>query len=161
MDTIIHDLTGWIHFVAGCLALVSGTYVVLATKGTKLHRKMGYGYVLSMLVLIVSGFMIYRLFKGFGIFHYFNLLALLSLSVGMIPILLKKPIQTWKYLHFSFMYWSVMGLYAAFVAEMLTRIPKTPFFGMVGAATAAVMMVGGIFFGINKAKWRKAFANFK
>ena len=35
-------------------------------------------------------------------------------------------------MHFSFMYWSVRGLYAAFAAEVLTRIPEANFFGMVG-----------------------------
>ena len=55
------------------------------------------------------------------------------------------------------MYWSVIGLYAAFAAEVLTRIPDTPFFGMVGVATFGIMLSGGVFFGINKKKWIKTF----
>ena len=75
----------------------------------------------------------------------------------MVPIWTKKPMNKWKYRHFSFMYWSVIGLYAAFAAEILTRIPKTPFFGMVGLATGVILIIGGIFFGIKKAKWIKVF----
>mgnify|MGYP006270489875 CR=1 FL=1 len=35
------------------------------------------------------------------------------------------------------MYWSVVGLYAAFAAEILTRIPDTPFLNMVGLAESS------------------------
>lgn len=101
--------------------------------------------------------MIYRLFNGWGIFHYATLVSLLSIGFGMIPILTKKPTNNWKYLHFSAMYWSVIGLYSAFAAEVLVRIPKTPFFGMVGIATGVIMTSGVIFFVMNKVKWMKIF----
>jgi hypothetical protein len=39
----------------------------------------------------------------------------------------------------------------------LTQIPETPFLGMVGIATDLIMTTGGIFFGINKAKWIELF----
>lgn len=55
------------------------------------------------------------------------------------------------------MYWSVIGLYAAFAAEILTRIPKTPFFGMVGLATGVILLIGWIVLGRNKAKSAKVF----
>ena len=55
------------------------------------------------------------------------------------------------------MYWSVVGLYAVFAAGVLTRIPETPFFGMVGIATGTITIIGGIFIRINKAKWVKIF----
>lgn len=108
-------------------------------------------------ILILTAFMIYRLFNGWGIFHYTTLFSLASILLGMIPIWTKKPKNSWKYFHFSFMYWSIMGLYAAFAAEILVRIPETPFFGMVGIATGVIMLVGGIAFGVNKSKWKKIF----
>jgi len=118
---------------------------------------MGYVYVISMAILIVTSFMIYRLFKVWGIFHYATVFSLIIILLGMIPIWTKKPANKWKYQHFNFMYWSVIGLYAAFSAEVLTRIPETPFFGMVGIATGIVTITGGIFLRINKAKWVKIF----
>jgi hypothetical protein len=59
------------------------------------------------------------------------------------------------------MYWSVFGLYAAFVAEMATRLPvrtmftsaKT-FFMTVAIATLLTMLVGQIIFFKNKKKWQ-------
>lgn len=80
-----------------------------------------------------------------------------ALLFGTMILVAKKPTNTWKYLHFTFIYWSVIGLYAAFSAEILTRIPNTPFFEMVGIATGGIMLIGGVCFGINKAKWIQVF----
>ncbi|MBU2903144.1 DUF2306 domain-containing protein [Maribacter dokdonensis] len=157
MENIVGDEIGLIHLISSCLALIFGTYILVAKKGTKLHIKIGYLYVISMGILICTAFMIYRLFNGWGIFHYTTLVSLISIVLGMVPIWTKKPKNNWKYLHFTFMYWSVIGLYAAFAAETLVRIPKSPFYGMVGLATGGIMLIGGIIFGINKKKWERIF----
>lgn len=157
MENLVGNEIGLIHLISSCFALLFGTFILISKKGTKLHVKIGYLYVVSMGILILTAFMIYRLFNGWGIFHYTSLLSLVTIALGMIPIWTKKPVNKWKSLHFSFMYWSVIGLYAAFAAEILVRIPETPFFGMVGIATGTIMLFGGIVFGINKAKWIKTF----
>lgn len=153
MANLFGDTYGFIHLIASVLALITGFMVLVMKKGTKRHVNVGYIYVLSMALLIATSFMIYRLFNGWGIFHYTSIISLITIALGMIPIWTKKPLNKWKYLHFSFMYWSVVGLYAAFAAEILTRIPETPFFGMVGIATGVIMLIGGIYFGMNKTKW--------
>lgn len=51
------------------------------------------------------------------------------------------------------MYWSVIGLYAALVSEIVTRIPGVNFGLMVGLGTAAVMLVGWIVFLKNSRSW--------
>jgi hypothetical protein len=155
MQNIIHDVYGLAHLIAAILALLTGTMVLVMKKGTVKHKRIGYAYFVSMLILIVTAFMIFRLFGGWGIFHYSTLVSIATLLLGMVPIWIKKPTGRWQYLHFSFMYWSVIGLYAAFAAETLVRIPETPFFAMVGLATAVVMMVGGVVFALNRAKWQK------
>lgn len=157
MENLVGDKTGLIHLVSSCFALLFGTLVLVSKKGTSRHVKIGYLYVVSMGVLLLTAFMIYRLFNGWGIFHYATVFSLLTIALGMIPIWRKKPVNKWKYQHFSFMYWSVIGLYAAFAAEILTRIPKTPFFGMVGLASGLIMLVGSIIFIRNKAKWIRVF----
>ncbi len=157
MSNLVGDTIGLIHLLSSILALIFGTMVLVMKKGTKKHKQIGYAYVASMSILILTAFMIFRLFKGWGIFHYTTVLSLLTLLAGMIPIWTKKPINKWLNLHFSFMYWSVIGLYAAFAAEVLVRIPETPFFSMVGIATGGIMIIGGVIFGINKSKWIKTF----
>ena len=157
MQNIIESPAGLIHLIASTFALIFGAMVLVMHKGTKNHVKIGYAYFVSMLLLIATAFMIYRLFDGWGIFHYLTVTSLITLLIGMVPIWLKPKNINWKYLHFCFMYWSVIGLYAAFAAELLTRIPQTPFMGMVGVATGVIMLFGTIIFGKNKKKWSLAF----
>ena len=157
MKSIVGDTTGFIHLLSSIFALIFGTMVLMMKKGTKRHKQIGYAYVVNMAILMITAFSIYRLFGGWGIFHYTTVVSLLTIALGMIPVWTKKPTNKWKFLHFSFMYWSVMGLYAAFAAELLTRIPKTPFFGMVGMATGIIMITAAVFFGKYKAKWIKIF----
>ena len=71
----------------------------------------------------------------------------------MIPVILRKPEGRWKYLHFTFMYWSVMGL-CSLCSGSVTRIPEQPFFEMVGLAAGIIMAIGGVVFGLKKSKWK-------
>ena len=147
--------TGLIHLVASILALMTGTFVITTKKGTSIHRKVGYVYAGSMFVLLITAFMIYRLFGGFGLFHVAAIISSIALLGGMVPAILRKPAKSWLGLHYNFMFWSVMGLYAAFVAEILTRIPQTRFFWMVGLATFGVMAIANIAFIVFKKRWQK------
>jgi uncharacterized membrane protein len=158
MNLLFHDWIGGVHLFASVVALASGTQVLWMKKGSRLHRQVGYVYSISMLVVIVTAFSIYRLFGGFGIFHIAAIISFVTLLGGMLPILLKRPGKSYLSLHFSFMYWSVIGLYAAFISEVLTRIPETPFFGMVGMATLGVMICAQIFFFRYRKKWQQEFA---
>ncbi|SOE20142.1 Predicted membrane protein [Spirosomataceae bacterium TFI 002] len=157
MDFLVGDTYGLIHLISSIIALIAGILVLILRKGTKSHMQIGYVYVMSMFLMIITAFMIYRLFGGWGIFHYSTVAILVTILLGMIPVWTKKPANKWKFQHFSFMYWSVVGLYAAFAAELLTRIPESPFFGMVGIASGLVMIIGVIFFRKNKAKWVEIF----
>jgi uncharacterized membrane protein len=158
MSNLVNDEIGMVHFIASLLALVFGSAVLMMTKGTKSHIRIGYLYLVSMVILLLTAFTLYNLFGRWGIFHYFAVLSTCTLLLGMVPVFMRNQIKNWAYLHFSFMYWSVIGLYGAFVSEMMTRIPEVPFYNMVGLATAGVMLAGGIVFGINKTKWVKMMA---
>jgi uncharacterized membrane protein len=157
MEHVVGDTYGLIHLISSIVTLITGTLVLIMKKGTIRHKRIGYVYVISMVFLLLTAFMIYRLFDGWGIFHYTTIASLVTISLGMIPIWTKKPAKKWKYMHFSFMYWSVIGLYSAFVAEVITRIPETPFFGMVGIAFVIIMLAGSVFFVFNKSKWSRLF----
>lgn len=158
MYLLFHDWIGALHLFASIVALATGTQVLWMKKGSQLHRQIGYVYCASMLVVIVTAFSIYRLFGGFGVFHIAAIVSFVTLVAGMLPILVKKP-HHYMSLHLSFMYWSVIGLYAAFVSEMLTRIPESPFLGMVGLATFSVMLSAQIFFIRYRKKWQQQFAS--
>jgi len=64
------------------------------------------------------------------------------------------------------MYWSIMGVYGAFVSETLVRMPKvvvesgipnSVFYNMTGIGTALVMGLGVYFFLKLKPKWDRQF----
>lgn len=124
MHHLYGDQIGLVHLVSGIVAIIFGGAVLVLRKGTALHRKAGYAYVVSMIVLILSSFGIYRLFGKFGVFHVLSLVSTFSLVAGMLPMFKKRRTAADYETHFKRMYWSVVGLYAAFAAESFVRIPK-------------------------------------
>jgi predicted membrane channel-forming protein YqfA (hemolysin III family) len=162
----ITSYTGLIHFIASMLALFLGTLVLILPKGTLKHKNIGRLYSLAMIVVLITAFMTYRLFGTWGIFHWTAVISSLTLACGLIPILTRRPTNNYRSLHYSFMYWSVMGVYGAFVSETFVRMPKLAvesgipnnvFYSMPGIGTALVMGLGVYFFIKNKPKWDKQF----
>ncbi|WP_394750971.1 DUF2306 domain-containing protein [Spongiimicrobium salis] len=157
------NTTGIVHLIASIIALLTGTLVLVMTKGSPIHRKVGYLYVFSMSILLGSSFMIYRLHGTFGILHLFSVISSLTLLAGMIPMVLRKPKNYFSY-HVSFMYWSVIGLYCAFCAEVFTRIPFlieveehffSIFYALVGISIAIVSGIGSRYFRKYKKGWEQ------
>ncbi len=157
VDYISNNPVGYIHLLTATLALLFGAFILFMKKGTKKHIRVGYLYVFNMFIMLITSLMIYRLFSGFGPFHFGSIFSLLTICFGMMAIIYKWPKNSWKHMHFSFMYWSVVGLYSAFVSELLTRIPETPFFGMVGIASFIIMMIGLIIYNKKKRQWKTVF----
>jgi len=154
---LTHSFTGTFHLAVAILALLFGTVILFGKKGTSFHKKAGYLYVVNMILLNVTAFMLYNLTGKFNIFHIAALVSSVTLLSGFVPVIIKKPVDGYIQLHFSFMYWSVMGLYAAFVSETAVRIPAAPFWGAVGFGTAIVMFVGGFVFAYKKLQWQSIF----
>ena len=138
------DTFGLVHSLFGVAALLLGLAVLLRGKGTRLHRRLGQGYVLSMLLLNVTALMIYDLFDGFGPFHVASLISLATVVAGFVPVYFHKPRAAWMQLHATFMCWSYVGLLAAFVSEIATRVPGVGFSTGVIVATAIVVLGGAI-----------------
>lgn len=153
MIDMIQSPAGLIHFLSGVVALLTGTLVLFLKKGTRLHVRVGYVYVVSMVVLLVSSFLIYRLFDGWGIFHYASIVSSVSVIAGVVPPLFLRHKSYWGRWHLTAMYWSVVGLWAAFIGEMSVRIPESSFMWMVGLAFGAVILVGVIIFAVKKSGW--------
>ncbi len=148
---LTHSMLGHIHLASAVVSLVLGTIILIQIKGSSVHKQLGYVYTLAMLVLNGTSLGIYRLFGGWGPFHYAAILSLATLAMGFLPAIARTP--GWKNWHVAGMYWSVIGLYAAFVSEVVTRIPGVNFGLMVGLATTAVMLAGGAVFRRNGKRW--------
>ncbi|WP_299114623.1 DUF2306 domain-containing protein [uncultured Winogradskyella sp.] len=138
---IIDSNIGWFHFITSILAMLSGTIVLLNKKGTMFHKRTGYVYVTSMLLLNISSFFIVN-FGGFSLFHFFAIASLATVLGAIIPTI--RRVKNWFQYHFYFMSWSVVGLYCAFWAEVGTRFVNNmaDFWWMVALATGITGYIG-------------------
>jgi uncharacterized membrane protein len=145
MNNFVHSPIGLIHITSAIVAMIAGAIVLLNRKATKFHKRTGYVYVGSMVILNTTAFLIYHLFGKFGPFHIAALFSTISILGGMVPMFFRKQITGWLELHYYFINWSVVGLYAAFWAETLTRlVPMAQFWPVVVAATAGTAITGSI-----------------
>jgi uncharacterized membrane protein len=152
---MIHDLTGLIHTVAALLAMATGSVIFLRPKGGARHRQIGYVYTAAMVIMLITAFIIYRLTGGFNALHFAAILSSITLIIGLKFALFRTPTAGWYFYHFLWMSWSYVGLLAAFVAELSTRVAmplvvekfgpesRAVFWGIVSVASAAVIFAGG------------------
>jgi uncharacterized membrane protein len=157
MYDFVNSSLGWFHLATALLAMLTGAFVLATRKGTKRHKQVGYIYVMSMILVCASAMGIYRLTGTFGIFHVTAIVGFLTLAGGMIPMFMKNLERKYKAVHVWFMYYSVLGLYAAFASELSVRIPDRPFYTMVGIATGTIFSVGTIFILKKEKVWTKYF----
>jgi len=107
-----------IHVILGFSSLISGFTVLLIKKGSRNHRLVGRAYALSMLGLNLTAFGIYKLFDGWGFFHWMAIASLIPLLAGYVAIRYRK-IEA----HYFFMCWSYIGLLCATISEIFVHVP--------------------------------------
>ena len=148
---------GWTHTVAALTALVAGAAVLLTRKGTRRHRQLGWAYVVSMLLLNGTALLIYRLSGRFGPFHVGAVFSFVTVVAGAAAALgarraraRRNAVERARALerHYQWMTWSYVGLAAAAVSEIATRMPALrprPGQGMafgITVAVASLLVVG-------------------
>ena len=159
-----HDLIGWIHTLTAIIALITGSLILANPKGTPKHIITGRVYGVSMLIVCATSFMIFRVHGTFGVLHFFAVVSTVTLLLGMLPLYTrrgKSPVVA----HLSWMYWSVIGLYCAFAAEVFTRLPMLLdlensygiFYALVGISAGIVGMIGSRYFKKKKDVWIRQF----
>jgi uncharacterized membrane protein len=149
---------GWTHTVAALTALVAGAAVLLTRKGTRRHRQLGWVYVVSMLLLNGTALLIYRLFGRVGPFHVGAVFSFVTVVAGTVAALGARRARVRRDAvararalerHYQWMTWSYVGLAAAAVSEIATRMPALrprPGQGLAFGLTVAVatLLVVGI-----------------
>jgi len=161
MENFIHEPLGALHTFASILALVFGAIVLKNRKGNKLHKRLGYVYIANMLVLNVSAIGITNMSGSVGMFHLFILISLPTTLAAIYFPVFSRSNPNWRIRHFEFMYWSYVGLIAAFIAEVIVRVPvlflysqeevkqasaSQASFIFAAAITGVVMFVAEIYF---------------
>ena len=110
---------GWVHFVAGWIALAAGLVNLLARKGTRWHRALGYLFVFSTVLLNCCALSLYRLTGHVNLFHGFAVLSLSTTVWAMLPLIHRE--RGWATRHAARMGGAYIGLCAAAGNEILTR----------------------------------------
>ncbi len=146
---------GQLHLVSAFVAMATGAVVlILRPKGARWHRRLGWLYVGSMLMLNLSSLLIYRLFGGFGPFHAMALVSLVGIVMGTLSGRRARRSRESRQpharaglveAHYLWMTWAYVGLIAAFASETITRYPAfRPVLGggrLFGVAVAAATLV--------------------
>jgi uncharacterized membrane protein len=148
---------GLIHTALAVLAMCLGGWVLLRPKGDQLHRRIGYAYALTMLLTNATALSMYQMTGRFGPFHWFAVVSLFSLSMGIGSAYAKRG-PGWFHRHYTYMGWSVVGLYAAFWSELGTRVlPMRQFWMGVVGATLLTVLVGAILIERNRGRFTAQF----
>jgi uncharacterized membrane protein len=81
---------GWVHFIAGLIAVGLGAVIIVRPKGTPTHRRWGRIYVIAVWATSSTALGIYRL----GVFffaHWFGVAALIVIVLGVMAAHFKIP----------------------------------------------------------------------
>lgn len=73
MDTPLHLSNIIVHVISGTIALIAGFLILIKTKGTPLHVKLGYFFIYCMIVVVATG--------AFGVIVFKRNLFLLLITV--------------------------------------------------------------------------------
>ena len=123
MAPVRYSPVGVAHLASAVVALGSGAWVLLAAKGTRLHVRVGWAYVGSIVFVDVSALAIRHLTGGFNFFHALALLSLLMVVGGVAQVHYRRRLKRWLWRHYQYMCWSYAALLAGAVNEATTRVP--------------------------------------
>lgn len=130
LESAITYFTGWTdgmvgrsHLVTALVALGSGAWVLAARKGTRIHVFSGYIYVVSMILLNGTALAKYDLTGEFNMFHAGAIGSLLTLAAAFAAAMIYRRTRNRRAIaaHGHLMIWSYFGLFAALIAEVVTR----------------------------------------
>jgi len=131
------------HLVAAVSALLVGAVVLLLPKGTPTHRAIATVYVLALLLLNVAALSLHRE-DAFGVFHALAVASLVTIAVGLSPLLLGKRSPQVIATHAYCMTWSYAGLVAAGCGQLAAAVGQGAGAWVVPVVIGAVLSVGAV-----------------
>ncbi len=131
------------HVVAALSALGAGAAVLLLPKGTRTHRVIGTVYVLALVLVNVAALSLHRE-STFGVFHALAVVSLVTIAVGLSPLLFGKrsPIAITN--HAYCMTWSYAGLVAAGYGQLAVAVGQEVGAWVAPVAIATVLSISAI-----------------
>lgn len=136
------------HVAAALSALGAGAAVLLTPKGTHTHRVIGTVYVTALVLVNVAALSLHRE-SAFGVFHALAVASLVTIAVGLSPLLLGKRSPMVMATHAYCMTWSYAGLVAAGCGQLTVAAGQNVGAWAVPGAIATVLSISGVvIFGI-------------
>jgi uncharacterized membrane protein len=133
------------HIMAAVSALFVGAAVLLLPKGAHTHRLIGTVSVLALVVVNVAALSLHRE-NAFGVFHALAVVSLVTIGVGLVPLLLGGRSLPVIANHAYCMAWSYAGLVAAGSGQLVGAVGEDG--PWVPVVIATVLLIGGaIIFG--------------
>ena len=142
-----NSISGIIHFTSASLGLILGAGILFLKPGSKIHKIAGYIFIPTLIIVNFSALFIHEMGMKFGPFHYIIPFSLYFLFLGVKPFLIKKDgVKSIKN-HIRGMVGAALGLWAAFFAELVARIPSlNKFLFSFGNNKFWIMTIEGFFF---------------
>ena len=131
------------HIVAAVSALLVGAAVLLSPKGTHTHRRFGTVYVLALVLVNVAALSLHRE-ATFGVFHGLAVASLVTIAVGLLPLLLGKWSPPVIATHAYCMTWSYAGLVAAGCGQLAAAVGLDSPAWVVPVVIATVLSISGV-----------------
>jgi uncharacterized membrane protein len=132
------------HVLAALAALGAGGAVLLVPKGTHTHRVTGTVYVLALVVVDVAALSLHRE-NSFGVFHALAVVSLVTIAVGLSPLLFGKRSPPVIATHAYCMTWSYAGLVAAGCGQLTVAVGQDEIGAwVVPVAIATVLSISAV-----------------
>ena len=129
------------HVLAAVTALLVGAAVLLSSKGTHSHRVTGTVYVLALVLVDVAALSLHRE-DTFGVFHALAVISLVTIGVGLSPLLVGKRSPPVIANHAYCMAWSYAGLVAAGCGQLVGAVGDSAW--VVPTVIGTVLTVSGV-----------------
>ena len=147
-----------IHTAFSVIALLLGI-IFLSPKGTKKHKTMGYLYIFSMMVCLITSFGLFSLWGSFGIYHALSIVSFLTLMIALYFPLFGRKKKNWIEHHLIWMGYSYVGLVMAAGSHLFSVVPDWPGWLRMALFWALPYILGSFFIFRNKTKGAKSAAN--
>ena len=131
------------HVLAAFTALLVGAAVLLSPKGTRTHRMIGTVYVLALVLVNVAALSVHRE-NAFGVFHVLAVASLVTIAVGLSPLLLGNRSPAVIATHAYCMTWSYAGLIAAGSGQLVVTVGQDGGAWIVPVAIGTVLCITGV-----------------
>ncbi len=126
------DVAATCHVVAATSALLIGAVVVFRRKGTQSHRLVGGAYVVTLVLVDITALLVHHE-ATFGVFHVLAIVSLITVAVGVVPLLLGRRSPEVFAMHAYCMVWTYAGLVAAGCGQLAASAAEDSSRAVLGA----------------------------